>query len=950
VEHKDQHRVGGEANVAENEGLGSRIYSRLTDTPLVSPWTPGTGGPASILRFGMDRFALTDSIHRRWAGGSSSASDRASFQHVNFSEARQKTIQKKSVARENLAKPTVSVGAAGPERSGSGNGEVAPQTERIEAHDELARDAVATTFAGSITPRLQASPAAPVEGTGAGFSAAVTGANYSTDGVVYPGARSDETRGHALPGMIPAAATTPVRDVLHAKLVHSNDANRVRLKSSSSVTGAGDSAERVVSPSTHADETRSHVPHSPIPPSATAPTPEVLRTKALPADVLQANNDSRVMRKSPSTDGAAWGPIIRQRSRGQIQQKRESAAPSSSVPAGPKSSETGVPEIQTPAAQGDSGRSSLPGSEHSAKIGSANPATVSVPPARALPAPRMDGAIVSRHRETPVPVLQRAATVVRPSQQSAIANPFNETADRTAPPQSSLLSRSTASEPDAAAGVSGEPSRVMRSQETHLLAAKTDSEHRSDADAKDPEKGHSATAVSALEPLMKALPAPDLGGAIVSRYAATPVTVLQKASAFVPLTQESAIASHLRKTADTPTKPVSTPSASGAAGGDHSSTVLRKENRAEITSDARLLPEKANHALAAAPAQPSADTKEPQLQSPIGSPASGESSASASPVAPSPASLGASSDYGAARLSHPTASSVSSSRESGHQRDAGAGDLGTSIMHRYHNSARSMDVPSANMQSTIHRSLQSRDATVIQRSTAGFPAAGPNSLTRGASATIVVQPEITRHDSASHIDGTELHGTELLRQASDPSSSEGNSGTAPGAVLTAANVPQNLDIPQPASLTPILNPVARSFTHDTVHLNNAGGRLRRMANDPPDRGRATGGVTPLAQTTMAQTIMEQGALALTHRTTPGFNSTSIVPSGLQPGTSSPEFSGRLQRVAADAGATAATQSVSLPAQSSASSTLGSPDVANLANRVYDLLVRRLANERQSRGL
>jgi hypothetical protein len=53
------------------------------DVPRVSTSMQGAG---SILRFGMDRFALGNSIHRRWTVVSPFAHDRASLHDVDFSD------------------------------------------------------------------------------------------------------------------------------------------------------------------------------------------------------------------------------------------------------------------------------------------------------------------------------------------------------------------------------------------------------------------------------------------------------------------------------------------------------------------------------------------------------------------------------------------------------------------------------------------------------------------------------------------------------------------------------------------------------------------------------------------------------------------------------------------------------------------------------------------------
>ncbi len=832
---ENQRSVDGRTGVFETEGLGRRIYARHLDVPCISPWTPGSAGPGSILRFGMERFALADSIQRRWAGGSSFAYDRASLQHVAFLGAPRKPVTHgKSVMR------AVSARVSGPDRSPSVEGESAARMEeRIEAHGEPPTDQERTTHADSAVPLLQAKPL-----VGAAISAMASG--------------------HTLTHAAPAGQRT---SSLQAKLATTAD------PITSGMAGANDLTSALAY-NAQPNETASHVLPGASPMATKSPLPEVAQT-----------NSDTLRLKSSTSDPVVCGPIIRQRSRAAIQPKRESVSnPSRS------GSPLSLSETQSPLVKSDSIPSAEATSVRSLQTRSVNPDSVPTTLVKALPSSGIGGAVANRSERAPVAVLRRAATLIPDGEASAPASRIRETEEKSADlPQGSSLSSSTP------------------------------------------------------------IPLVTIG----TRYGG-----LGK-SANPPQT--------LHPSSSTPIGSVSP----GSRDANLSGMILRKRDQADVQPAPQSSTVNAEPVVADSHVQRrvSATDPQPKLRR-HDSPMSSDAGASGNTVPQSSDLLSDPPVSMRAKMSEQPALPTPIVTETP-QRGASPTDLSKKILHHNQNKVvkRSMDVRSSSQRSPGSTPINERSpigsagddgglvvqghsgpasrlpAITIQRSPFGSAAGSQDLANQGSAEQAVLSSAFTHSDFSGPGDTSRL-----LRAASEGSYNEVSAGSGHDFGATKVTSSHALAFPHYEPPAVGLAPIVPSFARAPVHRATAGQLLRRAAH-----GDAVQLTNSLSDSVYSGSLATAGpAVALTHRESPVLNANPILMPDIRLGASSPDRAARLQRVAAQAGGetgmTPATQPTSLPEQSGVwSRTQPAADVASLANRVYDLLVRRLASERQRRG-
>jgi hypothetical protein len=483
--------------------------------------------------------------------------------------------------------------------------------------------------------------------------------------------------------------------------------------------------------------------------------------------------------------------------------------------------------------------------------------------------------------------------------------------------------------------------------DTQAAAAKIDSGPSSAVSPVHSPQTESGIPNSVQVPVVKPLCAPVFGSAIVSRHGKVPFAVLRHAS-----TSLSGDTNHVVETGSSAYDPQSSSrsnslpivrATTGTRDGNISGRILRKNNQDEATSASQTLPTNAGLPTERPQSRPSADTTESQSHSPHHSRVTSDPIIAESAVAPSPATYSGHLDSGTANLPPHAPSPLPLVAERCRPSVATIGEFSTDILHRQQNSAvaRSTDA-----QSTIRLLRGSRDASLIQRSPVGSGGDGREVIVQPTSDQSVPRPTFTHSDFASP-PGT----AGPFRKESGRPSTETDDASGQGFGETVVTGRQMLAFSHNAPAAAV-SPIGRPFEYATAHVPTVGGRLLRKTapgeavrpTNAPQNWSPPGSIARISHT-----------LALTHRIAPALNAAPIFPRDIRPAASVPDFSARLQRAVVPAGGettTTPTEShMSLPEQGGAlSRTPPAVDVASLANRVYDLLVRRLASERQRRGL
>jgi len=877
--------------VSGYEGLGHRIFARHMGITCVTPWT--TGKPGSMLRFGIKRFALVDDIQRRWAVGSPFACNRDCFQHLVFFGATKDTVARRSsVARSIPGKVSTPAGFQSVVEES-----LAQVESQCERPSEGTPNGAGTIFTDPTTQRMNATSSLAVEPLSATQSTSVAALNYVKS----------------------IAPDTKVIGSLQAK----RSVPREAAGSVSSVLAAsGDSPTKFVGSFNIEPREDRSVPHT-----------TAKMTAGLLPEVAQVQSDHSSIPTNSSRE-TAWGAIIRQRPCGRVQPERQTAenvspgASASNLPSRDASpvDTNFVPTLQLSA-------------ERPLTAGSVTGDVVQTRPAKALTSSEPAGVVISRHARASLPSgdASPADTNFVPTLQLSAERPLT----------AGSVTGDVVQTLPAKALTSSEPPGVVISRHAGASLSSPDAS-RVDTNlvptlplgAERPLTARSVTGDVVQTRPAKALTSSEPAGVVISRHAGASHAVRQPARS-VPSAHAQSPANRANEAGGRPCSPVqrvtnSTATASMSAGtreGDSNGRILRKSEHSE--------------------AVPVWSSRSANVDTP-------RSPSQLSPVAPE---LQSESQHTPARsLDFSAPLRPTGSHGVGERAESGAGMRLNQIISLHASSAK---------------------VGILQRAPISAISAVGNAAVQKHSGQVA----LTHTDFGGH-----SNSSPLLDEPSLRSSNEADSGS-PGNVIV-----KRIPAPMPAVVPEASEAVAASVRTSGVHRAGAsdgsvasgkvlgaakldkvtpaldlsrsrssvigGSLIQRVA-----WGNAGATTNVLPDSRLPASVGAAGeTLALTHRTSailqasPMFGSAAsavqtkpILASDAGVGPWSPDVAETIQRPPTQAGDTIsaipAVAAVARPNQGAGwSHTPATSDVATLANRVYDLLVQRLARERQRRGL